>query len=44
MAKKKYNSLEEHPKWNELEQICNKIVSLKIKAKQLRSEIEKEVK
>jgi len=34
--------LTEHPQWNELELLCNKIVSLKEKSKALREKINKD--
>ena len=40
---KKYTTWEDHPEWNKLEQICNQIEHLKLKAERLRSKIQKEV-
>lgn len=34
---------ENHPKWNELIDICNKIEKMKIKAKRLRQEINNDI-
>jgi len=32
-----------HPKWKELEQLCDKITYLKVKAKELREEIDNDI-